>query len=298
MPPIDEENCAVLQGPELGSQECPQEESRRPLDLVLEKPSSDFELGVPYLMLTKCDAESFWLIFQLRNTSGAPACFVKVHDVTLEDPSGVEIVPPEDAYVDGRLRLLSPSVATATCLAPGDTGFIATIALEGGADVKTVRIQRIEAGKEFGDPPQFLIRPTGHSVTRGPMDLDVLVAVENQGTAPGWVGEASPFVMLAPDSSPLFAGFLWRDGDWDGRLEPGAEGAIRSNALYYPGSAALLWVSLDAEPTGGKEDSLAPAPPSRAAFSRPEEWLVEVCRWRLARSQAMEARHRDADQRE
>lgn len=265
-------NCALLDGPSIGSGTCAASERQRVVPVELTTPSDTMEIGVAYATRRRCSTEQVYLIAPLTNRGAETYCFVRLRALSFRTASGDEFATATSAYVDGRMRQLESRAVTVTCLAPGDTGFVATVIPDAWAVLDRVVVAEIERTPSAGSEPDFALRATGYTYV--PDDL-VGVDVTNEGSATAQVADLSPAVLLDADGAPVYA-VLLRPGaspeaPWDGLLAAGASGHLH-DPLHFEGATGRLWVALDGDYPEGAADSPAPVAPRAADFDDPEAY--------------------------
>lgn len=237
------------EGGTLGSNSTANTNLRKRVDLTLVYPNADYSLGEAYLARSTLASDAIYWMLAVTNISASTRCFIKITKGDGLDAAGKVVLSDLLTYVDGSVRQLSV-VETDTCLAPGESGMLASIEIESDAYDKITEL-RFESlthytTSEASEITAHVIPDGPYTViTENPFSQSVELPVKNIGSTAATVGLFSTYFLLNEKGEPLIWDYIDKKAGWDGALAVGASNLLVDVYLDYAGTASDIKAYLD-----------------------------------------------------
>jgi hypothetical protein len=276
-------NSAVLTGATVGGS-ASNDLLRKELTVTVAGPSVTLPVGRAFAMRAKTTTESTYLLVEVSNAGKSASCFIRTTQLDLQDSAGATVQSVGSAYVQGSVGDMGTTgrpILTDTCLAPGENGWLLTIAsASSGQQVFSRAESLVFRWANSSDTPPVMpppkLSPTAYSVTTTGA---VAVDFSNTGTGDALMsGHFSKYVLLDGEGLPRLWGFLTeRTTPAGGLISVGGGGSVEGRPSEFGGSATALRAILDfnVAPPGGLVGDATVRPSADGDVDRWSGWNAD-----------------------
>jgi len=275
-------NSALLSGAVIGSGTAVVGNLRKQIAATVLGTNTSFTVGIAFATRGGTSSDYAYVILPVTNIGTQTLCYVKLAGITYRDSSGAAIGVPSVTYVNGSVGIVSSTMFTDTCLAPGETGMVADIKASLYTAVAKMEFTFETTSYTISVPAASVI-PQSYSVqSTGSIPS---INVKNVGSGPAQIGGANTSMVFLLDGAeqPLMWSFAFSDPSVPSVVVPVAGTATIPSYGYYDGSASKLLAFVgfeDAPLTAGLTATFGIALPATdicaAALSSDELMLCRI----------------------
>lgn len=251
--PQEGNNSALMSGPAVGTNTINVADLRKAIAVNVLGAHPHLVFGQAYATRSSTTSDPAYVVLPLTNVGAEPLCFVNLSNLAYRTAAGTALVSNGLTYVQGSVRTMTASsIATDTCIAPGESGLVTDIRTAVGYSAVASMEFSVQATAGGSTLPQASVVPQGYSVLPVSTYQSLAVTLKNTGSGPARLGSLNHRWVLFDDAMiPLHWGFVSNVVAPQGSLAAGATGSIAQNALFYAGAGRKVLVSLDfADATG------------------------------------------------
>jgi hypothetical protein len=242
-PPPTQDNSADLGGDPVGTQPFDPNQDRRVLPVNVTVPLPGLQVGQAYLTRLSTTNETADVTIPVTNTGTGYPCFVTTKPYRWLDVNGQLLNTTNTEFLHGSVGVLSGTLYTETCLAPGESGYFLGIELATGSAPLYSAVVSIDLGlssTNTGSAPSAKLLPTRYDVgtCSGNRTLRVQAAISG-----GTVAIGGRSTSLAPafylDANGVPAGWTFLSQNQPANAAPGSTANFYTNLIFDPAVTRL-----------------------------------------------------------